>query len=74
MDLDLSFAKHTSLDHLHLELILSQMLLAWWLGMNTFGEFILQSYNETAFQKIPVCCLGYYQGFFKPSPFHPKVR
>lgn len=40
MDLDLSFAKYSSLDHLHLELILSQTLIAWWLGMKTWRIYL----------------------------------
>lgn len=75
MKLDLNFAKYSSLDHLHLELMLSQMLLVLWLGIKTCGEIILQSYNKTlAFQQALVSCLGYSWGFFKSSPFHPKVR
>lgn len=40
-DLDLSFAKHSSLDHLHLELILSQTLIAWWLGTKTWRIYLI---------------------------------
>lgn len=74
MNLDLSFAKPSFLDHLHLELILSQTLIAWWLGTKTWRIYLVILSRNLSFSQIPICCLWYYQWFFKSSPFHPKVR